>query len=292
VTSLPPNLLARAVRAALLEDVGPGDLTCEAVVPAGTRATGVITAGSSLVLAGADAARCAFLEMDPDAHVENLARAGDEVAAGGSVLRVEGAARAILSAERTALNFLARMSGIATLTRRCVQAVSGTQAAIYDTRKTTPGLRLLDRHAVAVGGGCNHRAGLYDAILIKDNHLAVAGGPGAATRAARERFGSRHLLEVEVEDLRALDEALEAEADIILLDNMTVALVAESVRRAAARTGGRPLLEASGGITLQNIRAYAEAGVDRISLGILTHSAPASDLSLTLLPAGREAGLP
>jgi len=229
--------------------------------------------------------------MDPDAHVENLARAGDEVAAGGSVLRVEGAARAILSAERTALNFLARMSGIATLTRRCVQAVSGTQAAIYDTRKTSPGLRLLDRHAVAVGGGRNHRAGLYDAILIKDNHLAVAGGPGAATRAARELFGSRYLLELEVDDLRALDEALEAEADIILLDNMTVALVAESVRRASARTGSRPLLEASGGITLENIRAYAEAGVDRISLGILTHSAPASDLSLALLPAGREAGL-
>ena len=239
MTPLPPNLLARTVRAALLEDVGPGDVTSEAVVPAGAIAHGVITAGSPLVLAGTDLARCAFLMLDADARVACVAREGEEVAAGGSVLRVEGAARAILSAERTALNLLARMSGIATLTRRCVEAVSGTNATIYDTRKTTPSLRLLDRHAVAVGGGRNHRTGLYDAILIKDNHLLMAGGAGAATRAARERFGSRYLIEVEVDDLSALDEALGAGADIILLDNMTASLVAECVRRASRRPASR-----------------------------------------------------
>lgn len=285
--SLPANLLGRAVREALREDIGPGDVTCAAVVPAGATARGVIQARQPLVVAGLEAARLAFLETDPRSAVSLATPSGAEVPAGTVMLNVVGDAMGILSAERTALNFLGRLSGIATLTRRCVRLVAGTRAQIYDTRKSTPGLRLLEKHAVAVGGGCNHRMGLFDDVLIKDNHLPLAGGPGAAVKAARTRYGPSMSIEIEVSDLDALEEALAAGADIVLLDNMDIGMMGEAVARVSRRFAGvarRPLLEASGGITLENLRAVAETGVDRISMGMLTHSAPAADVSLSLQP--------
>jgi nicotinate-nucleotide pyrophosphorylase (carboxylating) len=287
VPSPPPrHIVARAVREALLEDLGSGDLTTAALVPADRRARGVVRAGEPLVAAGLDAARHAFRVLDPAASVWCVA-AGSRAERSEAILRVEGRADAILSAERVALNFLGKLSGIATLTRRCVDAVQGTGAAILDTRKTTPGHRLLERHAVALGGGTNHRWGLADAVLIKDNHLLLTSGIGAAVRTARARYGAAFVIEVEVETLPGLDEALQAGADVILLDNMPVASVREAVLRKAARGGsaGRSvLLEASGGITLENLRAYAETGVDRISLGALTHSARWADVGLALEP--------
>ena len=283
--TLPAGLIARLVRTALLEDIGPGDLTCEALIPHDLQARGVITAGSPLILAGLEPAQQAFQALDPDVVFRHLARAGDSVAAEGTIMEVEGKAAGILAAERTALNFLGRLSGIATMTRRCVDSVAETGATIYDTRKTTPGLRLLEKDAVSLGGGVNHRFGLFDAVLIKDNHLVLAGGPGAAVRKARELHGSRVTVEVEVETLEGLEEALQAGADIVLLDNMTLEMTAEAVRRKRA-LGSSAQLEASGGITLENLPAFAKTGVERISLGALTHSAPAADVSLTLYPKG------
>ncbi|HET9481907.1 MAG TPA: carboxylating nicotinate-nucleotide diphosphorylase [Candidatus Polarisedimenticolia bacterium] len=281
MSMIPPHTLARLVRDALLEDLGPGDLTTSALVPEGARATGTIRTRTPIVAAGVDAARAAFLHLDPGAAFPICASSGAPVGAGGTVLQVEARAAAILSAERTALNFLARLSGIATRVRHCVSLIEGTVALLYDTRKTTPGLRLLERGAVAAGGGCNHRFGLYDAVLIKDNHLALAGGAGAAVRRARQRHGVRYAIEVEVEDLDQLADALEAGADIVLLDNMPIALVRRAVEIArSAPESRRTLLEASGGIDETNLRAYAETGVDRISLGSLTHSSQAADLSL------------
>src|SRR5678816_28264 len=228
--NLPEGLVARLVRTALLEDLGPGDLTCEALISDDLKAFGVISAGSPLILAGMEAAQQAFRALDPEVVFGRVARPGDSLAAGATILEVEGNAAAILAAERTALNFLARLSGIATLTRRCVSAVAATGAAIYDTRKTTPGLRLLEKDAVRLGGGMNHRFGLFDAVLIKDNHLVLSGGPGAAVRKARALHGDHVTVEVEVETLEGLDEALEAGADIVLLDNMTVQMVEQAVR--------------------------------------------------------------
>lgn len=289
----PVHLVARLVREALLEDLGPGDLTCRAVVPPGTKARGVITAGAPLVPAGLQAARLAFLSLDPSASFPRQCVEGLPAPAGAELLEVVGDASAILSAERTALNFLGRLSGIATLTRRCVEAVAGTSAEILDTRKTTPGLRLLERRAVELGGGRNHRFGLFDMILIKDNHVPFAGGVGAAVRAAvsslaGDAAGPAPGIEVEVDDLDTIEEAIEAGAGIVLLDNMSPADAAEAVRRAR----GRVMLEASGGITLDTIRLYAEAGVARISVGALTHSAPAADVSLSLHPLPASAGSP
>ncbi len=283
--TLPRHLLARVVRQALLEDIGPGDLTTDATVPAGDRALGIITAGEPLVVAGLEAARLAFVQIDPSASVSLLLSDGARAAEGEEVLRVEGSSRGILSAERTALNFLGRLSGIATLARRCVDAVAGTRAQVFDTRKTTPGLRLLERHAVATGGARNHRSGLYDAILIKDNHLVAAGGVPAAVEAARRRFGSRYPIEVEVESLEELEQAIDSGADIVLLDNMPVERMREAVtlRDERATAGAaRPLLEASGGIGPSTVSAVAATGVDRISMGALTHSAPSAGFSLTL----------
>jgi len=278
---VPDHLLARLVRSALVEDLGPGDLTTRAVVPAGARAHATIAGAAPMVVAGMKAARLAFSILDPAAVFSHAAPDGSSLSGPGTLLVVEGDAGAILSAERTALNFLGRLSGIATLTRRCVEAVAGTGAVVLDTRKTTPGLRPLEKEAVLVGGGRNHRFGLYDAVLIKDNHLVLAGGPGAAVRQARALYGATVPIEVEVEDLAGLDEALAAGADIVLLDNMPVPMVAEAVER-RRRSGARAELEVSGGITLQNIAAYARAGVSRISLGALTHSAPAADVGLSL----------
>jgi nicotinate-nucleotide pyrophosphorylase (carboxylating) len=266
------------VRRALDEDVGRGDVTTAATVPVGARARARITQKRPGVVFGVDAAEAVFRALDPDVALERLAPEG-EWREGGPVLAIAGGAAALLTAERTALNFLQRLSGVATLTARYVAAVAGSGARVLDTRKTTPGLRALEKAAVAAGGGTNHRAGLYDAILIKENHAAMAGGVGAAVEAARTAAPGL-ALEVECRDLAEVDAALAAGADHLLLDNMTPARLREVV----ARVGGRARLEASGGVTLETIREIASTGVDFVSVGALTHSAPALDLSLLLEP--------
>ncbi len=270
--------LADLVRRALEEDVGTGDLTSAATVPEGARAVATITQKAPGVVYGLDAAEAVFRALDPDAHVERL---GPEGAwrEDGPVLRVAGRARALLSAERTALNILGRLSGVATLTAKCVRAIDGTGAQILDTRKTTPGLRALEKAAVAAGGGRNHRFGLWDEILIKENHAAMAGGIGPAVRAAREMFPDVPL-EVECRDTAEIAEALDAGAQRILLDNLGPA----RLRMAVMQVAGRAVLEASGGMTLDTLRDHAATGVDFVSVGALTHSAPVLDLSLLLVP--------
>jgi nicotinate-nucleotide pyrophosphorylase (carboxylating) len=266
------------VRRALAEDVGSGDLTTQATVPAGARARARITQKEPGVLYGLDAAELAFALLDSGARFTALAEEG-VWRSGGPVLDVEGEAAALLSAERTALNLLQRLSGVATLTARYVEAVRGTRARVLDTRKTTPGLRLLEKAAVVAGGGTNHRVGLFDAILIKENHAAMAGGVGNAVRLARAGAPDV-LLEVECRTDEEVDEALAAGAPRLLLDNMTPA----QMRAIVGRVGDRAELEASGGIDLETIRDVAETGVDFISVGALTHSAPALDISLLLEP--------
>jgi nicotinate-nucleotide pyrophosphorylase (carboxylating) len=266
--------LDRVVAAALAEDVGDGDLTTEGVVPADTRCTAELLVKEPGVLCGVTAAARVFQTLDPDVTVEALVEEGARLTGPTTVARLEGPARAILTGERTALNLLGRLSGIATLTSRYVDAVAGTRTRILDTRKTTPGLRSLERYAVRCGGGRNHRFGLHDAILLKENHLRIAGGIGPATAALASRNGA--VLEVEAETIAEVAEALEAGVDRILLDNMSVSDVAGAVELA----GGRVPLEASGGITLENVRAYAETGVDFISVGALTHAARSLDVSL------------
>jgi nicotinate-nucleotide pyrophosphorylase (carboxylating) len=266
------------VARALAEDVGSGDLTTLATVPADVRAQARITQKAPGVVFGLELAEEAFGALDPDAAIERLTDEG-VWREGGPVLRIEGSARGILTAERTALNFLQRLSGVATLTARCVQAVQGTGARILDTRKTTPGLRALEKAAVAAGGGSNHRAGLYDAFLIKENHVTLAGGITEAIRRARS-YSAKEPLEVECRTLDEVDEALAAGAPRILLDNMTV----DQLRAAVTQVNGRAELEASGGVTLQTLKEIASTGVQFISVGALTHSAPALDLSLLLDP--------
>jgi nicotinate-nucleotide pyrophosphorylase (carboxylating) len=266
------------VRRALEEDVGAGDVTTRATVPPGARARARITQKQPGVVFGLDAAEATFRALDGDVRLERLTAEG-EWRDGGPVLDVEGAAAALLTAERTALNFLQRLSGIATLTARYVAAVAGTGARVLDTRKTTPGLRALEKAAVAAGGGTNHRAGLYDAILIKENHAAMAGGVAAAVEAARASSPGVPL-EVECRSVAEVDAALAAHAPRLLLDNMAPGLLREVV----ARVNGRAELEASGGVTLETIREIASTGVHFVSVGALTHSAPALDLSLLLEP--------
>jgi nicotinate-nucleotide pyrophosphorylase (carboxylating) len=270
--------LESLVRRALAEDVGAGDLTTQATVPAGTRAVARITQKQPGVLFGIDVAELTFAVLDPGARFERLAEEG-VWRDGGPVLDVEGSAAALLSGERTALNLLQRLSGVATLTARYVEAVRGTRARVLDTRKTTPGLRQLEKAAVAAGGGTNHRVGLFDAILIKENHAAIAGGVGEAVRLARASSPDVPL-EVECRTDAEVDEALAAGARRLLLDNMTPA----QMRAIVERVGERAELEASGGIDLETIRDVAEAGLHFISVGALTHSAPALDLSLLLEP--------
>ena len=276
---MPPDAqtLDQLVLRALAEDVGDADVTSEATVPAGTRATATITQKAPGVVYGFDVAEATFLALDPDVQLQRLGIEGAWREPPALVLRASGDARALLAAERTALNFLQRLSGVATLTARCVYAVQGTGVQILDTRKTTPGLRKLEKAAVAAGGGSNHRAGLYDMVLIKENHAALAGGVGAAVRAAREKFPDLPL-EVECSTRREVDEALQAGARRILLDNMA----ADELRAVVRHVAGRAMLEASGGITFATLRTHAETGVDSISIGALTHSAPALDLSLIL----------
>jgi nicotinate-nucleotide pyrophosphorylase (carboxylating) len=266
------------VRRALAEDVGDGDATTLATVPEGARARAEIVQKAPGVVFGLDVAEAAFAELDPDATFVRRVAEGDW-REGGEVLGVEGSARALLTAERTALNLLQRLSGVATAAARAARCVEGTGARILDTRKTTPGMRALEKAAVAAGGATNHRFGLFDAILIKENHAAMAGGVGAAVLAAREARPDLPL-EVECRDEREVREALEAGAPRLLLDNMPPDELTAMVELVA----GRAELEASGGITLENLREVAETGVDFISLGALTHSAPALDLSLLLEP--------
>jgi nicotinate-nucleotide pyrophosphorylase (carboxylating) len=274
--ALVAETLDRIVAAALAEDVGTGDVTTEAIVDESATATATLVVREAGVVAGLEAVEAVFRALEPTVELTHLARDGDAVTAGTAVAQVTGPARAILTGERTALNFLGRLSGIATLTRRYVDEVAGTGAAILDTRKTTPGLRLLEKQAVAAGGGRNHRFGLFDAILIKDNHLRAAGSVPEAVSRARDL--SDLPVEVECDTLAQVSEALAAGADAILLDNMTTA----ELRAAVELVAGRARLEASGGITLDNVRAVAETGVDEISIGALTHSARSLDVSLEL----------
>jgi len=271
--------LEQLVLLALAEDVGALDVTSAATVPAGTRAVATITQKAPGVVYGLDAAQVTFLTLDPDVIVERVGPEGEWRDAPAPVLRATGDARALLAAERTALNFLAHLSGIATLTARCVRAVEGTATQILDTRKTTPGMRTLEKAAVRAGGGVNHRAGLHDMVLIKENHAALAGGVGPAVRAARAAFPDLPL-EVECANAAEVDEALAAGAPRILLDNMRP----DELRAIVALVDGHAQLEASGGIVFETLRAHAETGVDFISIGALTHSAPALDLSLILEP--------
>jgi nicotinate-nucleotide pyrophosphorylase (carboxylating) len=270
---------AELVRAALEEDIGPGDITTRATVAADARARALITQKAPGVVYGLGAAQTAFALLDPDASFERLVAEGRWREQGGPVLSIEGRAGALLSAERTALNFLAHLSGVATMAARAVREVRGTAATVLDTRKTTPGLRSLEKAAVAAGGATNHRAGLYDAILIKENHIAAAGGIAQAIERARaaapELAGT---LEVEVRDAAGIEQALAAGAPRLLLDNMDVS----QLRAAVAQVRGRAELEASGGVSLQTLRAIADTGIEWISMGALTHSAPALDLSLLL----------
>jgi nicotinate-nucleotide pyrophosphorylase (carboxylating) len=271
--------LAALVRRALDEDVGSGDITTQATVAPLARARALITQKAPGVIYGLEAAAATFSALDEDARIERLVAEGVWREEGGPVMSVEGRAQALLTAERTALNFLAHLSGVATMAARAARAVEGTGATVLDTRKTIPGLRRLEKQAVAAGGASNHRAGLYDAILIKENHIAAAGGVGEAIARARaaapEEAGA---LEVEVSTPEEIDQALAAGAPRLLLDNMDE----RGLRAAVAQVAGRAELEASGGVTLETLRSRAETGIEWISMGALTHSAPALDLSLIL----------
>jgi len=281
MTGLSSDEMRRAVREALAEDIGSGDVTTLATVPEEATVTALMVAREPLVVAGLELAETAFLELCPKANIQRAAADGERVAAGGTLLKIiQAPARPVLSAERVALNFVQRLSGVATLTAQYVEAVATTRARILDTRKTTPGWRRLEKHAVECGGGLNHRFGLFDRILIKDNHLAALrheapNAIAAAVRRARALY-PRLELEVEAETLEQVEQALRAGADVILLDNMAVA----ELRAAVLLARGRAKTEASGGVNLSTARAIAETGVDFISVGALTHSARAVDIGL------------
>lgn len=277
--SLNNMLVNQLVRSALDEDLGrAGDITTQATIPESARARALIVAREGGVIAGSDIAIATFRMLEPNVRFDTHVKDGTAVKAGTTVLAVEGPARAILSAERVALNFMGRLSGIASITAQYVQAVSHTKARIVCTRKTTPNLRAFEKYAVRCGGGSNHRFGLDDAILIKDNHIAVAGGVSNALNAAKSFAGHLVKIEIEVDTLDQLDEVIRAGADVVLLDNMKPDQLKEAVRR----VGGKMLTEASGGVSLLTVAAIAESGVDMISVGALTHSAKVLDLGLDI----------
>lgn len=279
---LPPLLYEPLVRRALEEDLGRGgDLTTEGAVPAGTGAEAEIVAREGGRVAGLPVAAAAFRLLDPSLVVELLVADGADVEPGTALARVSGAARSILTAERVALNFLGHLSGVATATRDAARAVAevAPRARVVDTRKTLPGLRALQKHAVRAGGGANHRLGLDDAVLVKDNHVALAGGVAAAVAGVRRRAGHLVKIEVEVDTVEQLDEALAAGVDAVLLDNMD----AETLRRAVERVDGRAVTEASGGITPETAPGIAATGVDLLSIGWLTHSARSLDVALDVV---------
>ena len=278
----PPSaiLIEALVRTALAEDLGrAGDVTSDAIIPPTKIARAVIAAREPGVVAGLIAADLAFKLIDTNVRLAVRAPDGSEVAKGTTIAELEGPARALLTAERVALNFLVHLSGVATATQQLVKAVAGTKARIICTRKTIPGIRILQKYAVRCGGGLNHRFGLDDAVLIKDNHIAAAGGVAASIKALRGRLGPMVKMEIEVDTFAQLEEALAAGAEAILLDNMAPDLM----KRAVAVTNGRATLEASGGVTRERVRAIAESGVDFISSGALTHSARALDLGLDFI---------
>ncbi|GAB4389197.1 MAG: carboxylating nicotinate-nucleotide diphosphorylase [Thermodesulfovibrionales bacterium] len=273
-----PAAVTRLIAAALEEDLGAGDMTSSLTVPEDQESTAVIMAKGSFVVAGLPVAREVLRMVDEAASFEAAAPEGSWVRRGAVVARLSGRTRSLLAAERVMLNFLQRLSGVATLTRKFVKEAEGTGARVLDTRKTTPGMRFLEKYAVRAGGGSNHRLGLYDAILIKENHIAAAGGLGKAVALARA--GAPHLckVEVEVEDMAEFREALRAGADVIMLDNMPL----DEIRDAARLARGKALVEVSGNVTLRGVRELALAGVDLISVGALTHSAPAADMSMKI----------
>jgi nicotinate-nucleotide pyrophosphorylase (carboxylating) len=277
---LPRDEIERAVKFALTEDVGTGDVTTLATVPESARACAVMIAREPLVVAGVDLAEAAFRESSQEVRCERLVKEGHRATEDEPLLRIEGPARAILTAERVALNFVQRLSGIASLTAQFVEAVAGTHAQILDTRKTTPGWRTLEKYAVRCGGGYNHRSGLFDMVLIKDNHLATLASekpnPVAAAVSRARKAHPRLKIEVEADNLEQVQQAVEAAADIVLLDNMTPA----ELRAAVAIVRGRAKTEASGGVSLASVRIIAETGVNFISVGALTHSARAMDIGL------------
>jgi nicotinate-nucleotide pyrophosphorylase (carboxylating) len=273
-----PIWLEETVRRSLHEDIGYGDLTTEAIVPSSSEARGKIVAKAAGRIAGIEVAMLTFQLLEPNVEMTVDAPDGTDVKPGDTVLHLRGPAASVLLGERVALNFLQRLSGIASATALAVEAVAPYATRIVDTRKTTPGLRALEKYAVRVGGGFNHRLGLDDAVLIKDNHLAVAGGISEAVRRVRERIGHLVKIEVEVETLAQVDEALAARVDTIMLDNMDP----ETMREAVIRIDRRALVEASGNIRIEHIAKVAATGVDIISMGWLTHSAPVLDLSLRL----------
>jgi nicotinate-nucleotide pyrophosphorylase (carboxylating) len=277
IEPLPDLLIAPVVQAALAEDLGrAGDVTSQACVPADARLRAVFAARKPGVAAGLACARLAIAQLDPSADFKAVVEDGDALGAGDKLAWVDANARALLGAERVALNLLGRLCGVATLTRAYVKAIEGTGALIVDTRKTTPGLRALEKYAVRCGGGVNHRFGLDDAILIKDNHIAACGSVGEAVRRAKAAAGHLTKVEVEIDGLNQLEEALKYGPDVVMLDNFTLADLAEAV----TRTAGRAVLEASGGVSLETVRAIAETGVDVISVGALTHSASVLDIGL------------
>lgn len=271
-----------AVGEFLAEDIGRGDITTTACVPQNTRGMGRFLAKEYLVLCGLDVAEAVFFHLDPDSsEIESTFAEGDEIESGTVFATLKGYADVLLVGERTALNLIQRMSGIATLTRAYVKAIEGTKAQIVDTRKTTPGLRILEKYAVTVGGGKNHRMGLDDGVLIKDNHIALAGGITEAVQAAKNKVGHLHKIEVEISNWAQLREAIEAGAEIVMLDNQTPDEAAKLVQMARSMNPN-VLIEASGGMDLDRVRSFAEAGVDLISVGRLTHSARAVDISFKI----------
>ena len=275
----PPSrlLIEPEIKAALLEDIGrAGDVTSELIIPAGQKAVAKLAARKPGHLAGLNAAEIAFKLVDPSVQFEIARPDGSAVEAGATLATIHGPARAVLTGERVALNFLGHLSGVATATARLVDAVKHTKARIVCTRKTLPGLRILQKYAVRCGGGFNHRFGLDDAVLIKDNHIAAAGGIAPALERVRAGLGHMVKIEVEVDTLTQLEEALSLKADTVLLDNMSL----DDLRRAVAMTAGRAVLEASGNVTLETVRAIAETGVDYISSGAITHSAVNLDIGL------------
>jgi nicotinate-nucleotide pyrophosphorylase (carboxylating) len=284
IMKLDLKIVEPIVRSALAEDIGFGDITTESVVEENQIGKASLVVKEPGVIAGLDVAACAFHLVDPKLTITYLAKDGETIAKGQAVMEVEGSARSILTAERVALNFLQRMSGIATKTARFVEQVRYYNAKITDTRKTTPGLRILEKYAVRVGGGRNHRFGLFDAVLIKDNHIEMAGGVKEAIMAARHHIPHTTKVEIEVETLEQIEEALEVKADIIMLDNMSLEMMREAVERIA----GRAIVEASGGVTEENIVDIAKTGVDFISIGALTHSVKSLDISLDIVALGRE----
>jgi nicotinate-nucleotide pyrophosphorylase (carboxylating) len=278
---VPPAILRVIVERALKEDLASGDLTTRLLFPKAIKAEAVIRAKQEAILAGLPVAKAVIKKVDPKLKFESLAQDGDRLPSGTEVARIAGDGRPLLKGERVALNFLQRLSGIATLTAQFVETVRGTKATILDTRKTTPGLRELEKYAVRMGGGRNHRMNLSDGILIKDNHIALAGSLKRAVEEARRKAPRGLKVEVEAANLKEVEEALSARADWILLDNMTISQLKEAV----LLINGRALTEVSGGVHLNNVGEIAAVGVDFISVGALTHSAPAVDLSMDITPS-------